>query len=336
MIRLIVRRLLESYFRHRFLWLAPLVVMIGFAGAQFVMATPASISLAAVYVNKESLLASLTSLREDGFSWVTPAQATVDEFKELLQTDAFMRSVVQLTDLEEQMGRGPKTVAETLVEARDAVWVQTLGKNLIMVGAAHKRPEVAQQLAAATIEVYIRWKINSKREESLAALKFFDDLLTTYEAELEAARDELQSYVETHPAPVRGDRPESEAIEIKRLQDAVDLAATRYAKALDNQESARLAIAMAESEIRRTYVILDAPRLPLSPQQSKKEMVITGVIFAVVGVILSVTGVVGSALLDRTVRFPEDVPLLLELPLLATLPDTTTQKKRRRRDKGEM
>ncbi len=335
MIRLVVRRLLESYFRHRFLWLVPVAVMAVLAGVQFFTATPACISLAAVYVNKESLLASLTSIREEGFSLVTPAQATVDEFKELLQTNTFLRAVVQLTDLEEQMDQGPRAVAQTLAEAHDAVWVQTLGKNLIMVGAAHQRPEVAQQLAAATTEVYIQWKINSKREESMTAVKFFDELLETYEAELEAARDELRRYVEAHPTPVRGDRPASEEMKIEWLRAAVNLVATRYANALNDQESARLAVAVADSEIRRTYMILDAPSLPLSPQQSKKELLMTDVIFGVVGVMLSVMGVVGSALLDRSVRFPADVYHLLELPLLATIPDTTERKKRWRRAKAE-
>ncbi len=320
MIRLIVLRLLESTFRRWFLWLIPVVVMTAFAGVQFLTATPSYISRAAVYVNKKSLLASLTSIREDGFSWVTPAQATVDEFKELMNTDAFIRSVVQLTDLEEQMGQGTEAAAETLIEARSGVWVQTLGKNLIMVGAAHEQAKVAQQLAAGTIEVYIQWKINTEREESTAALQFLENLAATYQADMEAAESELRAYLEAHPPPLRGDRPASEEIEIERLQRALDMAVGRYTKSLDDLEATQLAGAVAESKVRQTYLLLDAARLPHTPQSSKKSALMGAVIFVVVGVFLSGAGVVGAAMLDRSVRFPEDVRFALELPVLTVIP----------------
>lgn len=321
MIRRIVLRLLESYFRHRFLSLGPIVLMTVLAGAWFLTATPAYIARAAVYVNKDSLLASLTPFREHGFSWVTPAEATVDQYNELLKTDAFVRSAVHLTDLEEQMSEGPEAVAATLVEARDAVWVQTLGNNLILVGAAYEEPEVAQQLAAAVIETYTQWKVNTRWEESLAAVEFFDGLIETYQQELTAAQEELRAYLEAHPEPVRGDRPASEELEMERLRAAFDQAFTRRANALASQESAQLAVAVAESEVRRSYVVLDAPRLPLSPERSRRNMLMTGTVFVVVGIVLTLVGVVGSALLDRTMRFPSDVRVLLELPMLAAIPD---------------
>lgn len=320
MIQLIVLRLLESAFRRWFLWLIPVVLMAAFAGVRFFTATPVYISLAAVYINKQSLLASLSSVREDGFSWVTPAQATVDEFAELLKTDAFMRSVVQLTDLEEKMHEGSRAVADTLIEAREAVWVQTLGKNLLMVGAAHERPGVAQQLAAATIEVYIRWKINTDLEESTAALRFLEELAERYRVDMEAAEEELRAFLESHPTPVRGDRPAGEEVEVERLQRALDIAVGRYTKALDDLESTQLAGAVAESKVRETYLLLDAARLPHSPQRSKKSALIESAVFVVVGLFFGVVGVVGAALLDRTIRFPEDVRIALELPVLGVIP----------------
>jgi len=330
--RLVLLRLSESYFRHRWLYLLPIALMVALAVYAFLTATPVYISRSVLYVQKESFLASLTSIREDGFSWVTPAQATVDEYKELLQTDAFVRSVVQQTDREGDMSQGPSIVAETIDWARTAVWVQTLGNNLALVGAADEHPQLTQQLVNATIDTYIQWKIQADQQGSVAAQAFFAGMIDTYQSDLDLARQEMEQYLTEHPLPVRGDRPDTETIEIERLQAAMDLASTRLANALNKEEEARLALAQAESDARQTYLLIDAPRLPTAPESSTKAALMNSLIFVVAGVILSGVGVVGGALLDRSVRFPIDVRHGLALPVLASVP--APPKRRRSRKKA--
>jgi len=325
MISLILLRLLESFFRHWRVYLLPIILMAGLAVLQFLTATPSFISSAAVYV-QEPLLASFTSIREDGFSWITPAQQTVDELNELMRTNAFMRSVVQLTDLEKEMSLGSTVVKRTLDQAREAVWARTPGRNLITIAAAHEQPKVAHQLAAATLEVYLQWKINADREESDAAILFLKDLAATYHADMETAEGNLRTFLESHPPPVRGDRPGSEQVDIERLQRDLDTAVARYSQTLDNLEATQLSAAVAEGQVRQSYLLLDAPHLPTSPERSKKAILLESAIFIAVGAFLSLIGVVGGALLDRCLRFPEDARFLLELPILASLPDLDTGK----------
>ncbi|NUM43502.1 MAG: lipopolysaccharide biosynthesis protein [Anaerolineales bacterium] len=335
MFRLITLRLLETYFRHRWLWLAPVVMMLAFAGLRMVTTDATYVSMSAVYVNKESLLASLTSIREDGFSWVTPAQAAVDEFKELIQTDAFMRSVIQKTALETDMAASPQEVAQILGEARGAVWVNVLGKNTIQVGAAHEQAEVAQQLALGVIEVYIQWKINTGQEETTTALKFFEELVAQYQLEVDSAEGDLQAYLEAHPPPLHGDRPPAEEVAIDRFSQKLVDALSRLKDAQDDLQATQLNAAVNESNVRQTYLVLDAPRFPIEPTQTKMGMVIDAVIFVVVGVVLMVVGVVVGALLDRSLRFPEDVQTLLELPLLTSIPSVKPAKPTKKRPKAE-
>lgn len=327
MVRLVILRLLESYFRHRWLYLLPVVLMAVIAVFVFVNATPSYISSSILYVQKESLLASLTSVREDGFSWVTPADATVDEFNELLATDAFIRAVVQQTDLEAEM-ETQEDVGDTIDEVRDAVWIQTLGKNnLVMVGAAHEQAVVAPQIVEATINSYIQWKINNDREESVAAQTFFVELIEGHQAALELAREEMRTYLVGHPEPIRGQRPQTEQLDISRLQNAIDLADQRLATALEKEENARLASAQAESDARQTYFVIDAATLPDKPAASKMDALITSLVFVVVGVGLMVVGVIGAALIDRTFRFSIDVRHGIELPVLALVPNAEPKKK---------
>lgn len=330
MIRLVILRIFESYFRHRFLYLVPILMMAIFAAIAFLTAKSSYISLGVLYVRKESLLTSLTSLQENGFGWVTPAKATVTEFEELLKTDAFRRSIILQTDLETQMGGGPITVGETIAEVQQAVWVQTLGDNLVMVGAAHEEPALAQQLVQATIDSFIQWKINADREESVSAETFFDSLIDVYASDLDVARAELRLYLEAHPEPIRGDRPELEQMEIERLESEIGLAEKQLTNALSRQENSSLAVAQAESAVRQTYLVIDTPRLPSQPASSRMDALMNAIIFVVVGVVLSIVGILGAALLDRSHRFPIDVRHTLDLPVLALVPDASAPKKGKR------
>ncbi len=331
MIRLVLLRILESYFRHRFLYLLPIVMMTAVGVITFFTADVSYISLGVLYVRKESLLTSLTNLQDGGFGWVTPAKATVTEFSELLKTDAFRRAVILQTDLEADMAGGPTSVGETIAAVGQSVWVQTLGDNLVMVGAAYETPEIAQQLVQATLESFIQWKINVDREESVSAEEFFNSVITVYDSDLEVARENLRLYLEAHPEPLRGDRPEIERMEIDRLQAEINIAEKQLTNALERQENSSLAVAQAESAVRQSYLIIDTPKLPSQPASSKMDGLVNAIIFVVVGVVLSVTGVLGAALLDRSHRFAIDVRHTLDLPVLAQVPDGAEKKKKKQK-----
>ena len=328
MLRLIVLRLLDTYFRHRFLWLLPIAAMIAFAAFNFVTAKFSYISVAALYVNKETLLADVASFNQGGFAWVTPAQATTDQIKELFQTDAFIRAVLQLTDSEKDIKGDPSATAELISATRHSIWVNTIGSNSLVIGATSGDPALSQQLANGAIEVFLQWKINTGYQATTAALAFYKDLVKTYAAEVQAAEEELKGFLDAHPVPVRGDRVPSEAVEIDRLQRNLNSISDRLKKAQDHLEDSQLTDKVNESEVRQKYLIVDAPNYPIEPAQSKKTMLTNSIIFVVVGVVLSVIGVVAATLLDQVVRFPEDVTFAVNLPVFAVIPEWQTEKKK--------
>lgn len=319
MVRLVLLRLFESYFRHRWLYLLPIGLMSVAAGVYLATMPATYVVNGTLYIQSDNLLSSLTDIRQDGFSYVTPAQATMGELYQLLNAKAFLRAIVQKTDMEAKMAQDEETVAKTIEEAKDAIWLQELGNNLVMVTAQHEMPRIAQQLADGAIETYIQWKINLNREESVAAQTFFADLIKTYEAAVEPARLALDNYLKTHPKPLQGDRPDEESTEIKRLQATIDTAQERLQRAENQEESARLALAQAESSVRQSYFVVDAPARPLAPEHSMKDLFLILVLFMAAGFMLSFLGIIGGALLDDSLRFPIDVIHGLNLPVLTMI-----------------
>ncbi len=334
MLRLFMLRLTESYFRHRWLYLLPIVIMLIAAGASIYLAKPEYTAQGVLRVQKESLLAKLTSVKGTDFSWQTPASITVGELNELLRTDAFVRAAIQETDFEAEMAGGAKAVNDTIKKVRKAVWVVSDGDNQVRIGAVNQEPRLALQMANGIIKTFLRWKVTGDQSESQAAHTFFVDIILRYKTEVDSARQNLYDYLAAHPEPLKGNRPTIEQLEVSRLQNELDLAQTRYASALDKDENALLASAQAEGDVQQSYVLIDAPRMPEQSETSLKQIAIQVAIFAAVGVLLSALGIIGSALLDRSFRFPIDVWHGIQLPVLASVPKITPAKaKRRKRSK---
>ncbi len=327
MLRLVLFRVLESYFRHRWLYFVPVLLMAAFAGLGYVRAKPVYISRGAFYVQKATLLASLTALSQEGFSWVTPAEQTVDEIKELMQTDAFVRAMIQKTNLEKEMEKGSAAAGLAFANVRRSVWSQTLGNNLVMVGASYGDAETAEQLSRALLEAYLLWRINSDQQESATAQQFFAGLVQKYQTDLNNARADLKTYLDQNPDPVRGERTSSEKIELDRLQGMIDLYSKQLVSAIEKEEDARLNMSKTESDVRQKYYTIDAPRLPTTTENSKRQAAINAAIYVVIGVVLAIVAIIVAALLDTALRFPVDVRHGLSLPVLASIPEPKPPKR---------
>ncbi len=334
MLRLAVLRLLESYFRHRWLYLLPFAFLTVLGIAYIVLKSPEYQASGVVFVQQETLLSSLSGVAPDGFAWVTASDASASELNELLQTDSFIRAVISQTDLEDEMDQGREVVKKTIELVRKSVTVRSIGSNQVLITASHKDANVVFQLVNAVVENHIQWQTNASMNESVSAQEFFADLILKYRADLENAQNELDDYLITHPEPIRGQRTEVEMLAIARLQSQVDLATERYSSALNKEEDARLVLTQVESNIRQTYFLVDAPTIPEETETSKLDLVVILLVFMIAGGILSAVSIIGGTLLDQTFRFTYDVEHLLGLPVLteiaAPIPDRGSRKKAKR------
>ena len=129
MVRLVLLRILESYFRHRWLYLLPIVAMSAAAMIYIAIMPAKYVVNGTLYIQADNLLSSLTDIRSDGYSYVTPAQATTGELYQLLNAKAFLRAIIQKTDMEAKMAEDEETAARTIDEAKNAIWLQELGNK---------------------------------------------------------------------------------------------------------------------------------------------------------------------------------------------------------------
>jgi uncharacterized protein involved in exopolysaccharide biosynthesis len=330
MFRLIALRFLESYFRHRWLYLLPIVMLLITAGIYFARKEPTYISRGVLSIQKESLLAKLTSIRGADYTWETPSAATMKEIYELSQTDSFIRAVVQKTDLEANMAGGKEAVEETIDEVRESLNAKSLGDSQIEIEVRHENPAVSYQLVSSVIATFVQWKINADLSDSYAATQFFSEQSAQLKVAVDAARTELYDYMEAHPLPIKGERQSIEQMEINRLETELNQAITRYSQTLDDLENSQLASAQAESDVRQSYIMIDAPQLPDKPDVSRKEIAFQLLVFLAIGVFISLMGITGAALLDRTFRFPVDISHGLDLAVLTQVPDSTPAPARRK------
>jgi capsular polysaccharide biosynthesis protein len=328
--RLFVFRLLESFFRHRFLYALPVLLMVGCSIAYFLLVGGKYQAQGVVYIQRDSFLSKLTAINMDsGSIWTTPARETSDEINEMIQTDAFVRAVILQTPLEANVSADPASLDKVIEQVRKNAWAAPIGNNQISINAIWEEPDTAVQIASGIIANFLQWKENAQRTESLSALVFFNNIIEEYQASLDQARAAKKAYLVRHPEPLKGNRSETEVMEIEMLQQEIDMALARLTSAQNKEEDARLAMSQVDSNARHTYTIVDTPRIPQKGITSRREKALQASIFVVVGALLSGTALVVNILLDRSFYLPADVQQKLGLPVLAILPDPGKNKRRR-------
>lgn len=334
--RAFVARLFESYFRHRWLNLVPLFLMIVGAAVWLAFTKPEYVSQGTVYVQGGTLLASLASDTSTQSGWAGPAKETSEDLNSLLQSDAFVRAVIAQSDLEPEMNKGPRIANETVKKVRSAVWTQTLGQNMVLIAAAYTSPTIAQQLSNGVVQNYIQWRVNTRSNEGIAAQGYFERLIPEYESAVRTARQDLQAYLVQHPDPVRGERPTEETFQIERLQSAVQEAAQRLSETVSKAEKAKLAGDRSTIDAEQTYTVIDTPQVPPEPSTSRRKQALNAAVFILAGLLLSVVVVVGESLFDTALRFPSDVQQKLGLPVLGTIPNVRLGPKQSEERRAEL
>jgi len=74
MFQLVLLRITETYFRHRWLYLLPIALMTVVGLIYPITVSSTYMTSGTIYVQDETLLATLNAVQNDGFGWVTPAK----------------------------------------------------------------------------------------------------------------------------------------------------------------------------------------------------------------------------------------------------------------------
>ena len=326
--RHVIARLLETFFRRWWLYILPLVAMIGLGIYTAGNKADAYHSVAVLSAADETLLDELQGAsRTDILAFESPADATARRINEALRTDEFVRLVRDAAGVPED------SLLVTIEDVRRDVWASSGGENLVTVNASTLDPQLAQNLVDSTINTFVQTVIDKEVSESTTTLTYLTALHAQYEDEYQQATEAMLAYLRDHPAPFDdSDRPFEEQFEIERLGSAVTRADDRLSNTVDDMKEAELRIQQATSDATQTINIVDPATLPLVPEAGLRDVVMTVATFAVLGVLLMIAGVIAASLLDRSLRFAEEVRSTLGVEVLAVVPvEGSGRGKRRRR-----
>jgi hypothetical protein len=113
-------------------------------------------------------------------------------------------------------------------QVRKSLWVSPVGNNELFLNASFEDPQIAYQIVNSMVSSYVNWQINKEVLDSQVAKTFFDEQINLHALELEEVRQELREYYDSHPVPLRGERPIAEQLEIERLQAEINMVAGRW------------------------------------------------------------------------------------------------------------
>ena len=219
----------------------------------------------------------------------------------------------------------------TIFDVRDSIWASDDGQSLLTVNARTIDPQLAQRLVESTINTFLQTVVDDQISNGTATKNYLVDQQVQLQGDYENATDALRDFLLANPEPSDGERSVEEELEISRLNRIVERADTRLADTLDDIRAADLLIEQATSDATQTLRVVDAPTLPAVPETGLRKVVMTVGTFVVLGVLLMIGAVVGASLLDRSLRFAEEIRSSLGVEVLAVVPVEQRGRGRRRR-----
>lgn len=312
----VVERLLETFFRRRWMNMAPLAFCCALGLVTVVNQPEKYVSEGILSAAPDTLVANLSNLSLDNSFGTTPAAVASRRINEQLRSDDFALQLASRAGLQPSLDAGligPQFVRTRVVAVPD-------GENLLKVRATTEDPELSFRLATSAIDTFIDWVINDDVIESQTAQSFYEGIAANYLTSVDAAQAALDQYLSANPAPPFGSRPRAEESEIAQLNAELDRATGRYTAALANIEEAKLASELALLDVRQRLRVLDPPTTPTLPTAGLRAMVMTFGVFVALGAGLTLGLVTLTAFLDKTIRTAGDVRSRLGVDLAATIP----------------
>ncbi len=317
--RRLILRFLDNFFGTFWRNILPFYLMLLFGVFYFFSITPTYLSHGVLYIQTDSLLTNLTGIRSNDYIWVSEGKTVIEQFDSLMQTDAFARAILQRTKWEAELQNGVPLYL-LLDAVRGNLWGEVKGEKHVHIVAQSDDPEIAFQLAQSAITLYRQSKVNLLLSDVESSLAFYDDVMETYQEELASAENALRIYLAENPDPAFGlRRPGEETAQIAVLREDVSTAERRVLETRNQIDRIKLDKDQAIQEVENTYILVDAPMLPLAPEFTTRQRIIVLFIFIGVGVILSIGAGVGATLMDKTYRYPLDVHLDLDIPVLGRI-----------------
>jgi uncharacterized protein involved in exopolysaccharide biosynthesis len=292
-------RLVDGFFRRWVLYVLPVAVFvaIGVYTAGNITADYASYArLSATsnpYLTQPAIRGTEIGLYE------SPGDGTARLINEQLRTDAFINEIASRVDLTEAIDTG----AITRVDVRNQIGASGAGENTLLVSARWADPDIAHDLADATIQGYTEYLSQIAAADSLEAVEFWTDQLTQATEEVQSAEDALAGYLELlPPVPDGQTRSIEQELEIQRLTATLNRALDDQSDIEDAVDEAQLTANQAASNSIRQVTVIDTPEIATAPESVRRDKLTAIAMFTLLGVLIAFAALVLSTVADRAVR----------------------------------
>jgi hypothetical protein len=265
---------------------------------------------------------SATPNPEDPFGGQTAAVAASTDLNETLASEGFLDEVITEAGVGTMIEQG----VLTRKEVRDSVYAAPVGDDWMTINAVTPNPELSLTLAKGTWGAYTRWLggIITKQNETTANQLRAE--LARFDADRQVAKRELVDLQQRIGTVVLNDLTQYEPADATQLQ-AANAKVLRAEAAYDEKEKELNNTIAAErdriaAEVDARYRLIDEPQAPTAPEPHRQKDALTLIMFTALGGLVCLAALVAGTLLDRSVRYTEEVESHLRVPVLGSVPDS--------------
>jgi capsular polysaccharide biosynthesis protein len=313
-----VRRYAETLFRYWLIALVPLVVL-PLADYAFIRYTPKTLLTSAnIWVNQS--VADQPSLTNQ---YLTPAQIEANTLSQLLQSPSFDLAVARGSSIYRQMlarAGDPGTVA--LQDLSAHVQIAPAGDNVLTVSYTSKNWSLGPQVINSFLSTALKEEQALNQQQTKSNMASAQAQLQNAQQRLATSSQKLSDYMTAQniaPKALLTDQaldPTLATLYQQYQADQANVASAQQQLTKLQAQSALPATVVEQAE----FQVLDHPRVNISSASRRSKELTNVAIAALVGLLLSGGFVVVKTALDRSLRYADEVPELLGLPVLAVVP----------------
>jgi uncharacterized protein involved in exopolysaccharide biosynthesis len=318
----VIRKLLESLFRYKFLLLVPPILIPLIVTPIAVMANPPLYeSSVSVWVDRPAYLSS----QADGSTWMTGVQTQSNRLNELLRTRAFLDSVAQRTSLAPLVGNpvGEARIAD-IINRSVSIGSPAGGpaggssEHLLIVHAQANSAALSVELCKAIVDAYQEKAAADQSDQASVAAQFYQSQLQDAKQQLTKATNDLRRYVASQQtdgtSDSLGDPTQPGAIplamvdsKLASLQGNVQAAQNAVQTAQSSLAQAQQDAMVAQEGQQYGFQVLDDAQLPTAATPQTKKIMIYPIASLLAGLGLSCLLLVLLVASDRSIRSETDL-----------------------------
>jgi uncharacterized protein involved in exopolysaccharide biosynthesis len=334
-------RYLETFYRHRLILVAPVVLVLLISVSIVYFQPRAYDATSKLWVDKDLLG---TTAVDTSFS--APADTQVAVLQELLKTRSFAVKVAargplvaallsrraaaakdpvaQLSNVVQ--GKSTSNAPLTQEQQDDLVYTtisaaakaDSSGPNIVTVTYQDADPDIAAAVAQGIVDQFIVELLSNQRAQAATAADFYTGQVKSAEVDLSAKDAAVYNYLTAHPEQQLASAIPDLTVSQLRRDD--DLARTRYESMLSKLDNANLQAQLANDPTPSGLRVIDPALSPRRPVSRTTQLLEAGGAGLISGLGLMLLCLVVLTLADTSLRHPAEVETMTGLTVAGDIP----------------